>query len=74
MPFMNQRELGFAHRPKNPFMSICRRFDCDVAVPNVTGIGDILMYTRMVEEVSMRFGRPINLLTGPIQPLMMLES
>lgn len=54
---------------KNPFQLICHKFKADLAIPNVTGIGDILMYTRLVEEVAMRRGRPINLLTGPIQPI-----
>ncbi|MFZ6649763.1 glycosyltransferase family 9 protein [Undibacterium sp. TJN25] len=53
---------------KNPFQLICHKFKSDLAVPNVTGIGDVLMYTRLVEEVAMRCGRPIDLLTGPIQP------
>lgn len=54
---------------KNPFQLICHKFRADLAVPNVTGIGDVLMYTRLVEEVAMRHGRPIDLLTGPIQPV-----
>ncbi|MDP9650945.1 glycosyltransferase family 9 protein [Paraburkholderia caledonica] len=53
---------------KNPFQLICHKFRSDLAVPNVTGVGDVMMYTRLVEEVAMRYGRPINLLTGPIQP------
>lgn len=53
---------------KNPFQLICRKFKSDLAIPNASGVGDILMYTRLVEEVAMRLGRPINLLTGPIQP------
>ena len=53
---------------KNPFQLICHKFKADLAVPNVTGIGDVLMYTRLVEEIAMRYGRPINLLTGSIQP------
>lgn len=54
---------------RNPFQLICHKFGADLAVPNVTGIGDVLMYTRLVEEVAMRYGRPLNLLTGPIQPV-----
>lgn len=53
----------------HPFLSICRQYKGDIAVPNVTGIGDVLMYTRLVEEVALRFGRPLNLLTGPIHPI-----
>lgn len=54
---------------RHPFLSICRKYDCDIAIPNVTGIGDVIMYTRLVEEVALRYGRPLNLLTGPIRPI-----
>lgn len=54
---------------RHPFLSICKKYDGDIAVPNVTGIGDVLMYTTLVEEVALRFGRPLNLLTGPIRPI-----
>lgn len=60
--------VGTALIARNPFQLICHKFKSDLAVPNVTGIGDVLMYTRLVEEVAMRYGKPIDLLTGPIQP------
>jgi hypothetical protein len=54
---------------KNPFLSFCQEHGGDIAVPNVTGIGDVLMYTRLVEELAFREGRPLDLLTGPIRPI-----
>ncbi len=66
--FLSEDETESVLSGKNPFLSICQRFDCDIAIPNATGIGDILMYTRLVEEMAMRYGRPLNVLTGPIQP------
>ncbi|KZB93575.1 hypothetical protein AVM11_11960 [Sphingomonas melonis TY] len=53
----------------NPLAALCRAYGCDLAVPSVTGIGDILMYTPLVREVAMRLGRPVELLTGPIRPI-----
>jgi len=49
--------------------SLAKEYGCDIAVPNVTGIGDVLMYTRVVEELAMRYGRPVNILTGRIAPV-----
>ncbi|HWK47147.1 MAG TPA: hypothetical protein VNT30_20665 [Stellaceae bacterium] len=53
----------------SPFLSICKEYLCDIAIPNITGIGDVLMYTRVVEELALRYGRPLNLLTGRIRPI-----
>jgi len=41
---------------------------CDLAIPNDAGIGNILMYTRVVEEVAMHAGHPLTLLTAPLKP------
>lgn len=49
--------------------SIARKHGCDIAVPNVTGIGDVLMYTRVVEDLALHLGRPLNLLTGKLRPV-----
>jgi len=49
--------------------SVAKEYGCDIAVPNVTGIGDVLMYTRVVEELAMQYGRPVNILTGRIAPV-----
>lgn len=64
----NDGQAGPACAP--PYLSsVCRTYGGDVAIPNVTGIGDILMYTRLVEELAFRHGRPLDLLTGPIRPV-----
>lgn len=47
---------------------LARQHGCDIAVPNDAGIGNILMYTRLVEELAMRLGRPLSLLTAPLKP------
>lgn len=49
--------------------ALANGYGCDIAVPNVTGIGDVLMYTRVVEELAMKHGRPLNILTGRITPV-----
>lgn len=40
--------------------------DCDLAVPGSIGIGSLVCYTRLVEEFALREGRPIRLLTVPL--------
>jgi hypothetical protein len=42
---------------------------CDIAVPNGDGIGNILCYTRLVEDYSFKLGRPLKLLTAPMNPI-----
>lgn len=70
---MPHEPTGWTDKPafsySTPFSSICRFYGADVAIPNVTGIGDIIMYTRLVEELGLRHGRPMNILTGPIRPI-----
>jgi len=39
---------------------------CDLAVPGAIGIGSLVCYTRLVEEFARRQGRPIRLLTVPL--------
>ncbi len=41
---------------------------CDVAVPNGPGIGNVLCYTRLVEEMALSLGRPLRILTAPLDP------
>src|SRR5690348_1871623 len=38
----------------------------DVAVPNGPGLGDVLCFSRLVEDYARKEGRPIILLTGPM--------
>jgi hypothetical protein len=44
-------------------------YGCDIGVPNDAGIGNILMYTRVVEDIARRLGRPIKILTGRLNPI-----
>lgn len=45
------------------------RFACDLAVPNGAGIGNVLAFTRVVDDFARSIGRRIRLLTAPLQPL-----
>lgn len=45
-----------------------KKHRCDLAVPNATGIGNIIVFTRLVEEYALRLGKSLRLLTGPINP------
>lgn len=48
--------------------SIAERYHCDVAAPCATGVGDVIMHTRVVEELAMHLGRPLKLLTSKLEP------
>ena len=41
---------------------------CDLAIPNDAGIGNILVYTRLVDDLAKRLGRPLSILTAPLNP------
>lgn len=45
---------------------IAKDYNCDLAIPNAPGLGNILMYTRLVAELSRKLNRPIDILTSPI--------
>jgi len=36
-----------------------KKHRCDLAVPNATGIGNIIVFTRLVEEYALRLGRSL---------------
>jgi hypothetical protein len=40
---------------------------CDIAIPNHAGIGNILMYTRVVEDMARSLGRPLKVLTSGLR-------
>ena len=46
-----------------------RENGCDLSALNWEGIGNILVFTRLVEEFSLSIGRPLKLLTAPINPV-----
>lgn len=52
-PFVHSRHYAAEH-------------GCDLAVPGSIGIGSLVCYTRLVEEFALRAGRPIRLLTVPL--------
>jgi hypothetical protein len=61
-------------RPEAPFFygtTLARQAECDLAVPNGygAGIGDVLVFTPLVEEFARREGRRIRLLTAPLDPI-----
>ena len=41
---------------------------CDIGIPNDSGIGNILMYTRVVDDLARLQGRPLRILTGRLNP------
>jgi len=43
-------------------------YGCDLSIPNDAGIGNILMYTRIVDDLARKFGRPLTILTAPLNP------
>lgn len=50
--------------------NLAKKYKCDLSIPNGehTGIGNILMYTRLIEELALKLGRPIRILTAPLKP------
>jgi hypothetical protein len=47
---------------------LAKRYGCDIAIPNDAGIGNVLMYTRTVDDLAHSFGRRISVLTAPLKP------
>jgi hypothetical protein len=41
---------------------------CDIGIPNDAGIGNILMYTRVVDDLARLIGHPLSILTGRLNP------
>jgi hypothetical protein len=42
------------------------KYGCDLAVPGYIGIGSLVCYTPLVEAFALRAGRPLRLLTSPL--------
>jgi hypothetical protein len=57
--FLDSDPFVFARR-------YAREHECDLAVPGAIGIGSLVCYTRLVEEFALREGRPVRLLTVPL--------
>lgn len=43
-------------------------YGCDIGVPNDAGIGNILMYTRVVDDLGKLLGHPLKILTARLRP------
>lgn len=65
-PLLAGRFLSSA--PFEAAKTFAARAEADLAVPNGPGIGDVMCFTRLVEDHARRLGRPITLLTAPIAP------
>lgn len=50
--------------------ALAKQHDCDLAIPNGlgTGIGNVLMFTPLVEAVALRLGRRLRILSAPLNP------
>jgi hypothetical protein len=50
--------------------SFARKHKVDLAIPNCpgSGLGNVLVYTRLIEEYALSIGRPISIITAPIAP------
>lgn len=79
-PISHSRPLGSrCFLPEAPFFfakSLAQKANCDLAVPNGqdSGIGDVLVFTPLVEEFARRVGRRIRLLTAPLDPVVGLVA
>ena len=66
---MDERKEPPRFLDSDPFVlsrRYAREHGCDLAVPGSIGIGSLVCYTRLVEEFALRKGRPIRLLTVPL--------
>jgi hypothetical protein len=46
--------------------ALAEQYACDIGIPNDAGIGNVLVYTRLVEDLARLRGRQIDILTGPL--------
>jgi len=57
--------------PTKPFeasVALARVHHCDLAIPNDAGVGNVLVFTRLVADRSRALGRPLRLLTAALRP------
>ncbi len=55
--------------PTTPFQKTwahAKEYGCDLALPNGVGVGNLVCFTRLVEEYARRAGRPLRVLTAPL--------
>lgn len=45
-----------------------KQHGCELAIPNDAGIGNVLIYTRLVDDLARSIGKPLRLLTSRLNP------
>jgi hypothetical protein len=70
VPEANAEKGNLSFRAESPFYyarGFAQQTGCDLAVPNGAGhgIGDVLVFTPLVEAYARRLGRPLRLLSAP---------
>lgn len=50
--------------------AIAKKHKVDLAIPNCpgSGVGNALVYTRLVEEYALKYGKTLKIFTGPLSP------
>jgi len=57
--------------PTPPFVGtkqLAAQYGCDIGIANDAGIGNVLVYTRTVDDLACKLGRRVSLLTAPLAP------
>ena len=49
---------------------IAHQYGCDLAIPNGPGVGNVVCYTRLAEDLALTLGRSLRLLSAPLDPRM----
>jgi hypothetical protein len=47
---------------------LAKKYDCDLAIPNGSGVGNVLAYTRLVESMAKKKNARLRILTAPLNP------
>jgi len=55
-------------KPFATSIALAEKHNCDLAIPNGSGVGDVICYTAVVEAMARKIGRPIDILTAPLNP------
>lgn len=54
--------------PLEKTKQLAAEHSCDIGIPSDSGIGNVLMYTRVVEDLSRFLGHPLTILTARLKP------
>jgi hypothetical protein len=65
---LKNRSVGTGLLPLSK--SYARKYNVDLTIPNCagSGLGNVLVYTRLIDDYAMSLGRPISIITAPISP------